>query len=675
MATASIWAPGYNTNITINSSVVNSIAALRLVDIVAYNNSFVLGYLVPGDGGGGYYFYDSTDVSTADNGGTVIVGANGERWKLIQFSPINAKQFGIRGSAGIDDTARFNTAAANVPSLEISAGEYKVSSFPGIDTQKQYKGIGLVNLNFFYAGINNVVAVKSNTIYEDINFNSTILDLNSQRVAVDDCSNVTFTRCGFTGFRNPTNNNGWGVLLQRCNNITFNQPRFYNNTQADIAFTDHVEDVSIIGATNPLQGGINLNVEPNTINGVTGLLVTNSEIRLLQLLEPETTAYASRNLVFIADKITQLIYDGCGAKFVGCSIGSIVPEGQALNFCYAGPLSVDSMDLDINLITDPYLFDVSATDTSCFWTSYSGAYTAQKRINDSTFGKYCRLNPDRNSQPVILTTRDYIPVTAGEVFLAFMRSRCFNSGTGVLRAEHMIMQWFNSSHAEIQTTHIVGNRAPNDTDTEWNNDCATPKAPAGSAYLKVRITTYYDGDTTSALDVAQIGLFRFVLQTSNFGGGNQPEVIGEMSKPVTQKIYYQNQIPTGNQGYSGAFIGERIVTKVPSLKNPQAWVCTALPGAAGEGGTFVDEFKLGQWKGVTSVVAGIPMLVGDTQLTVVAFANASPVMPVTVSPDTYPGDGFVWDAYVSSAGNVTVRLTAIVNATPASSSYNFIIHK
>lgn len=52
----------------------------------------------------GFFYYDSTDVISADNGGTVIVGSGGKRWKRHYSGAVNVKWFGAVGNNSSDDT-------------------------------------------------------------------------------------------------------------------------------------------------------------------------------------------------------------------------------------------------------------------------------------------------------------------------------------------------------------------------------------------------------------------------------------------------------------------------------------------------------------------------------------------------------------------------------------------
>ena len=84
--------------------VVSSIAALRtLVSSSASKHAFVTGYYAQGDGGGGPYYLDAADVISADNGGTIIVAADGGRWKRIGTA-VSVKTFGAKGDNVANDT-------------------------------------------------------------------------------------------------------------------------------------------------------------------------------------------------------------------------------------------------------------------------------------------------------------------------------------------------------------------------------------------------------------------------------------------------------------------------------------------------------------------------------------------------------------------------------------------
>lgn len=92
------------------SRVVNSIAELKtLLKTTPSQNAFVSGYYAEGDGGGGPYYLDSADTTSADNGGTIIVAADGGRWKLVNGGTVSINQFGAKGDwngvSGSDDTA------------------------------------------------------------------------------------------------------------------------------------------------------------------------------------------------------------------------------------------------------------------------------------------------------------------------------------------------------------------------------------------------------------------------------------------------------------------------------------------------------------------------------------------------------------------------------------------
>ena len=74
--------------------------------------------------------------------------------------------------------------------------------------------------------------------------------------------------------------------------------------------------------------------------------------------------------------------------------------------------------------------------------------------------------------------------------------------------------------------------------------------------------------------------------------------------------------------------------------------------------------------GTTSAVAPGLLTAGACGSGTVAVANSTTAMTVSVTPNTYPGDGVLYYGYVSANGTVTVKVCALIGLTPTSSTYN-----
>lgn len=98
---------GVCATMTALKSIATISAALGATD----GHVKVLGYSTPGDGGGGVFRWDSTDTTTADNGGTVIAPTSGPagRWKRVYEGEVNARWFGMHPSSS-DNTAALQRA-------------------------------------------------------------------------------------------------------------------------------------------------------------------------------------------------------------------------------------------------------------------------------------------------------------------------------------------------------------------------------------------------------------------------------------------------------------------------------------------------------------------------------------------------------------------------------------
>ena len=131
-------------------TVAQSFEALQLADYAALRAStsprksiYVTGYLVTAAPSGisGMFIRDDTDTTTPDNAGTVIVRADGKRYKRPDSGVLNVQWFGAmgnwNGTTGADDTAAIQAALNSLPAnfpriytilLPATAGSYKVSA-------------------------------------------------------------------------------------------------------------------------------------------------------------------------------------------------------------------------------------------------------------------------------------------------------------------------------------------------------------------------------------------------------------------------------------------------------------------------------------------------------------------------------------------------------------------
>ena len=119
------------TNITTNTN--NSVRRKDYTELRAYTGPATI-IDITDAGIAGRFAYDPSDTATADNGGTVIVGSNGYRWKRLVNGPINVKWFGAKGDGSTDDSAAIaaaRTAAENGRPLTFSGKTNAGSDFWG----------------------------------------------------------------------------------------------------------------------------------------------------------------------------------------------------------------------------------------------------------------------------------------------------------------------------------------------------------------------------------------------------------------------------------------------------------------------------------------------------------------------------------------------------------------
>lgn len=117
-------------------ATVANVATLRASS--ALMAAFMLiGYSTPTDMGGGYFVYVSTDTTSSDNGGTILVDASGHRYYRVYVGPPHNSWFGAKNNRSTDDsTANQNCVNAAAAAVVGSAdhGECFIDSGQSVQT-------------------------------------------------------------------------------------------------------------------------------------------------------------------------------------------------------------------------------------------------------------------------------------------------------------------------------------------------------------------------------------------------------------------------------------------------------------------------------------------------------------------------------------------------------------
>lgn len=87
------------------SRAVDTIAAMKALNSAVYKRAFAMGYYEALGFGGGTFLVDETDTTSPDDGGFVIVGDDGARWKRQNRFGVTIFDFGAKGiGAAFDDS-------------------------------------------------------------------------------------------------------------------------------------------------------------------------------------------------------------------------------------------------------------------------------------------------------------------------------------------------------------------------------------------------------------------------------------------------------------------------------------------------------------------------------------------------------------------------------------------
>ncbi|KAF7964056.1 hypothetical protein AWV80_02740 [Cupriavidus sp. UYMU48A] len=271
--------------------MVDSVAALRALSKAAYARAFVTGYRAAGDGGGGSYWYDPSDTTSVDNGGTIIVATDGGRWKLLSLHYVTLKTFGAYGDADTgsphDDTAACQAAltwaAASGVTLRATAGSYAISSAITVNTttggnisqggrRLSIVGDGKSNTSFVFTGNTNISLITVNGNYNDYfhaeGFRIQRKDAASEfGIGLTINNMVNFTLRAIECFRLDT-----GIVINDCNAVLLDDVTLRYNRLGLSAFYTSVSVPNAMTFSNcsinsNIQGGVSI------VGGVTNVFL------------------------------------------------------------------------------------------------------------------------------------------------------------------------------------------------------------------------------------------------------------------------------------------------------------------------------------------------------------------------------------------------------------------
>lgn len=145
------------------AQVVNSVTDLRALDKTSASAfARTTGYYLPGDGGHATYYYDSSDTTSLDDGGSVIVATDAGRWKLLISGAVNAKQFGASPSLA-DNATRLQALLGSsvVDAMYLPGGVYASSQALTRTRPITITGDGIGVSRLKFAGTDGLVITSS----------------------------------------------------------------------------------------------------------------------------------------------------------------------------------------------------------------------------------------------------------------------------------------------------------------------------------------------------------------------------------------------------------------------------------------------------------------------------------------------------------------------------------
>ena len=491
---------------------------------------------------------DSINVALAAGAGAAgwdaaLIADGDQNQKTINMKSSNIFTPKYFGATGANDKYIFNNKIPNDVILFLDK-EYSVDQYE-CKAQKVIGNNTSINVDVTKEGKSWSVLIPPNSHISDVNFIQDPAKRRSwNRSFVG--SNTTLDRVGFFNFKDVDEDqpNSWGLFLENNENIVLNNPRFGNNSQADIPIVDNVRNVTIINAQNQEDQGVLLNIEPELDGNIENINIIGGDYRRVSIIEKKYDSYGIKSVNFIGVKIKLLELRGGEVNLIGCSVTDI--KGNWENIYdfngnreeYFGVIKIDNANLSSNLIKNENGSDVGLLDEGSYWSIFSPINVKILRKSD-VYGQYLSIGYDASSYQSI-STRNHIelPSWSDEMAVCIPLTYQTLNNANKLNFEIMFITFFNANNQQVDKTFsIKGGRVRFGENSGWLTETAIFKIPTGAKKFKLTLSC----NEGSTLNVRKVG---FHLMTLNNSKGNFNNVIGGYSNFVEEDTIYRDDLPT-----------------------------------------------------------------------------------------------------------------------------------
>lgn len=209
----------------------NTISDLRNNSSNTPQTVLVKHFSTPGDLGGGLFWKDASDTTSADNTGLVIVDTAGNRWKRLYNGLVSVRWFGARGNNAADDRSAIqnaiNTVAAHNTTSKgneifFPAGFYRTSSTliinkAGVSFLGEGNATTRIISTFAAGDVLRIDSVSGNTI-DNIGFDTTVTRTSGAYINVHNTYNTRLRNLviinGYTGISFTSNGSFYDCYVE-----------------------------------------------------------------------------------------------------------------------------------------------------------------------------------------------------------------------------------------------------------------------------------------------------------------------------------------------------------------------------------------------------------------------------------------------------------------------------